>query len=124
LYTNHHPNQILPQIFLRRRKLTMKKIHIFISLMILAAFVLGACGPAATPEPTQAPPTEAPMEEPTEAPMEEPTEAPMEEPTEEPAMELPDLGGRVITVAIENAYLPFNYVPWTLARQRAGTTTS
>jgi phosphate/phosphite/phosphonate ABC transporter binding protein len=50
------------------------------------------------------------MEEPTEAPMEEPTEAPMEEPTEEPAMELPDLGGRVITVAIENAYLPFNYV--------------
>jgi phosphate/phosphite/phosphonate ABC transporter binding protein len=78
--------------------------------MILAAFVLGACGPAATPEPTQAPPTEAPMEEPTEAPMEEPTEAPMEEPTEEPAMELPDLGGRVITVAIENAYLPFNYV--------------
>jgi phosphate/phosphite/phosphonate ABC transporter binding protein len=88
----------------------MKKIHIFISLMILAAFVLGACGPAATPEPTQAPPTEAPMEEPTEAPMEEPTEAPMEEPTEEPAMELPDLGGRVITVAIENAYLPFNYV--------------
>ena len=44
------------------------------------------------------------MEEPTEAPMEEPTEAPMEEPA------LPDLGGREVTVAIENAYLPFNYL--------------
>ncbi|MCP4283802.1 MAG: transporter substrate-binding domain-containing protein, partial [Gammaproteobacteria bacterium] len=28
----------------------------------------------------------------------------------EEAMELPDLGGRMVTVAIENAYLPFNYI--------------
>ncbi len=26
------------------------------------------------------------------------------------AQELPDLGGRVITVAVENAYIPFNYI--------------
>jgi phosphate/phosphite/phosphonate ABC transporter binding protein len=29
---------------------------------------------------------------------------------EEEMMELPDLGGREVTIAIENAYLPFNYV--------------
>jgi phosphate/phosphite/phosphonate ABC transporter binding protein len=86
----------------------MKKLHILISMLIFAAILLGACAPAATP--TAAPPTEVPMEEPTEVPMEEPTEAPMEEPTEVPAATLPDLGGRVITVSIENAYLPFNYI--------------
>ncbi|MBC7810689.1 MAG: transporter substrate-binding domain-containing protein [Burkholderiales bacterium] len=32
------------------------------------------------------------------------TEAPVE------AMDLPDLGGREITIAVENAYLPFNYL--------------
>jgi phosphonate transport system substrate-binding protein len=48
------------------------------SLMVIGAFALGACAPAATPEP----PTEEPMEE----PMEEPTEEPMEEPMEEPEL--------------------------------------
>ena len=52
----------------------MKKIYFSISILILAAIVLGACQPAATP--TAAPPTEAPIAEPTEAPMEEPTEPP------------------------------------------------
>jgi polar amino acid transport system substrate-binding protein len=36
-----------------------------------------------------------------------------EEPAEEPAESesgLPDLGGREVTVAVENAYLPFNYI--------------
>jgi phosphonate transport system substrate-binding protein len=42
------------------------------SLLVISAFILGACAPAATP----VPPTEEPMEE----PMEEPTEEPMEEP--------------------------------------------
>ena len=49
----------------------MKKLYFLISIIILAAFVLGACQPAATeaPEPTKPPPPpEAPMEEHTEAP--------------------------------------------------------
>ena len=76
----------------------MKKFHWLISILVLATLVLGACAPAA---PTAAPATEAHPAE-TEAPPAE-TEAP-------PEAQLPDLGGRVITVAIENAYLPFNYV--------------
>src|SRR5690606_21884583 len=28
----------------------------------------------------------------------------------EPGGDLPDLGGREVTVAVENAYLPFNYI--------------
>jgi len=76
----------------------MKKIFLIISLMIVASMVLAACAPAATP--TEAPPVE--VEE------AEPTEPPEAEPTEEEMM-LPDLGGRVITVAVENAYIPFNF---------------
>jgi phosphonate transport system substrate-binding protein len=45
------------------------------SLMVIGAFVLGACAPAATPE--------APVEEPVEEPMEEPTAEPVEEPEPE-----------------------------------------
>ncbi len=81
----------------------MKKLYILFSILILASLVLAACQPAA---PTEAPPpaTEAPA---TEPPVE--TEAPAE--TKVPAeVVLPDLGGREVTVAIENAYLPFNFV--------------
>ena len=52
-----------------------RNLLLLLTMLIITAFVLSACGGGAT---------EAPMEEPTEAPMEEPTEAPMEEPTEEP----------------------------------------
>jgi phosphate/phosphite/phosphonate ABC transporter binding protein len=75
----------------------MKKLFLIISLLIIASMVLAACAPAATP--TEAPPPE------TEEPEPEMTEEP--EPEEE--MMLPDLGGRVITVAVENAYIPFNF---------------
>ncbi|MCB9135487.1 MAG: transporter substrate-binding domain-containing protein [Anaerolineales bacterium] len=84
----------------------MKKLLPFITLLLVASFVLAACQPAATP--TEAPTaaaTEAMEEKPTEVAA-EPTEA-MAEPTE---IVLPDLGGREVTVAVENAYLPFNYV--------------
>lgn len=79
----------------------MKKLYLILSILVFASMVLAACQPAAAP--TAAPETEAPPA-PTEAP-------PME--TEEVAAdcgEVPDLGGRTITIAIENAYLPFNYV--------------
>jgi phosphate/phosphite/phosphonate ABC transporter binding protein len=59
-----------------------------LSILIIGVLALTACQPAeeATEEP--APPEPAPPEE----------------------VGLPDLGGREITIAIENAYLPFNYI--------------
>jgi phosphate/phosphite/phosphonate ABC transporter binding protein len=77
----------------------MKKLFLLISILIMASMVLAACAPAATP--TEAPPPE--VEEP------EPTKPPAPEPTEEEEMMLPDLGGREITIAVENAYIPFNF---------------
>jgi polar amino acid transport system substrate-binding protein len=63
----------------------MKTIRTF-SLLMVVALLLAACQQAA-------PTTPAPQ------------------PTEPPApAALPDLGGREVTVAIENAYLPFNYI--------------
>jgi ABC-type amino acid transport substrate-binding protein len=72
-------------------KKDMRKITIA-SIVVALTVILAACAPVATPT---AAPTKAP--EATKAP--EPTKAAM-----------PDLGGREITVAVENAYLPFNYV--------------
>ncbi len=75
----------------------MKKLYIILSALILASLVLAACQPAAQ-ETEPPPPTAAPAA----------TQAPA--PTEVMEDMLPDLGGREVTVAIENAYLPFNYV--------------
>lgn len=63
----------------------MKKFGL-LWLLVIASMILVACG-GATPEAT------------------EPAE-----PGEPPAGGLPDLGGRTVTVAIENAYPPFNYL--------------
>jgi polar amino acid transport system substrate-binding protein len=72
----------------------------FTSLMLLAAVVLAACGtPAAAP-------TNTPPPQPTSAP---PTTPPSVEPTAAPEG-LPDLGGREIRIAVENAYNPFNFI--------------
>ena len=68
----------------------MKKVsYLLFAMLIIGALVLTACG-GSTPA--------------TEEPMEEHTEEPMEEGG------LPDLGGREVTIAIEYAYLPFNYI--------------
>ncbi len=64
----------------------MKKLFTLASWLVVAALALAACQPAAVP-------TAAPAE-----------------PTAASSSGLPDLGGREITVAIENAYLPFNYI--------------
>jgi phosphonate transport system substrate-binding protein len=67
------------------------RIFVVLSLMVLAAMVLGACAPAATPTEAPAPPTQAP------APTEAPTMAPA--PTEAPpSMGTPD---NPIVVAFE-----------------------
>ena len=59
----------------------MKKVsYMLFALLVVGAMVLAACTPAATPEPAP-----------------------------EPGDSM-DLGGREVTIAIENAYLPFNYI--------------
>jgi polar amino acid transport system substrate-binding protein len=77
----------------------MKKLIWLLTILAVLTLVLAACQ-TATPEPTQAPAEEAPAEPPAE---EEPQEAPAES-------GLPDLGGREVVIAVENAYLPFNYI--------------
>jgi len=65
----------------------VKRLAFLVGLLLVGVLLLGACAKA-TPEPTPVPPGA----------------------TGEPGAALPDLGGREVTVAIENAYLPFNYV--------------
>ncbi len=89
----------------------MKKSIVFPFLIILS-LILSACATPSTP-------TAAPTEMATEAATEivqpptatvaeaQPTEAPTEAPA---ASKLPDLGGKKITVAVENAYPPFNKI--------------
>jgi polar amino acid transport system substrate-binding protein len=96
----------------------MNKRLLLIVLLLVTLSLAVACGSQTAPAPEQpaeeAAPTEAPAEE--AAPVEEEkTEVEPEEeaaPAEEEAAgsELPDLGGRKISIAIENAYLPFNYI--------------
>ena len=65
----------------------MKKLSVLLTIFLLFAVVLTACGPADTEEPTEEPtaePTEEPTEEMTAEPTEEPTEEMTEEPTEMP----------------------------------------
>jgi phosphate/phosphite/phosphonate ABC transporter binding protein len=76
----------------------MKKFMLILALLVITSTLLIACGPAAT----EAPVVEEPVVE--EPVVEEPV---VEEPMEEG---LPDLAGRVVTIAVENAYLPFNYI--------------
>jgi polar amino acid transport system substrate-binding protein len=78
----------------------MKAIR-FAGLILAVAIVVAACQPAAAPTPT-AKPTDAPK----------PTQAAVAKPTEPAAATsaLPDLGGKEVSVAIENAYIPFNYI--------------
>ena len=76
----------------------MKRLTMFLTVLLLASFVLAACGGGATPEPTQPPaaPTQAPA--PTAAP--EPTKAPEPAATEAPApTEAPVATGTVLTCA-------------------------
>ena len=96
-----------------RQKMTL----VLVSVLMLLLAAWGGAGGQGTSAPTAATggesaPTAAPA--PTEVPAEAPTadatggEATAE--TSETAGGLPDLGGREITIAVENAYPPFNYV--------------
>ncbi len=73
----------------------MRKSFQFAILLTVVALLLVACG-----APAEAPAAEEPA-------IEEPA---AEEPAAEEPVDPMDLGGREVTIAIENAYLPFNYV--------------
>jgi polar amino acid transport system substrate-binding protein len=83
----------------------MKKQFTYLLILLIFALMLAACGGGEAEEP-------AAVEEPAPVAEETADEAPAEEPMEEPAAEsgLPDLDGREVTIAVENAYLPFNYI--------------
>jgi len=72
-----------------------KRFILFAILILSLALV--ACGGAPAPS---APASGSAPQESTEKPAEEPAAS----------SGLPDLGGREVTVAVENAYLPFNYI--------------
>lgn len=62
----------------------MKRLHLIVPIILVAALVLGGCQ-AATPAPTGAPQAAS-------------------------QSGLPDLGGREVRIAFENAYIPFQYI--------------
>ncbi|MEW5988036.1 MAG: transporter substrate-binding domain-containing protein [Chloroflexota bacterium] len=74
----------------------MKHRTLFALISLLVVVFLAACGGA-----TQEPAATEPAAEPTTA---------VAEPTPEPAGGLPDLGGKEIRIAVENAYNPFNFI--------------
>ncbi len=80
----------------------MKKLLWILTILVISSLLLVACG-GAEPE-AEMPAAEEPVAE----------EPVAEEPAAEEAVVeeegLPDLGGREVTIAIENAYLPFNYI--------------
>lgn len=84
-----------------------------VGLMLLIA-ACGSAGSGTANVPTVATvATAAPVVAATAAPMEMATGAPMEMATVAPAGEagaLPDLAGREVRIAVENAYPPFNYI--------------
>lgn len=86
----------------------MKTLRISIIVLALAAVLLAACAPATTPSPTPAPsPTSAPVQS-------EPTATAAAAQPEgclgSAEAALVDLNCRKITIAVENAYPPFNYI--------------
>lgn len=78
-----------------------KSARTILFVLVLMSFVLAACGPAATAEPTQAPATEAPATE-VPAATEAPTEAPAEDPL---GMYAPDaVTGDIITAGSSTVF--------------------
>lgn len=75
--------------------LNKKQFFLLVSLILITLLATACGGAQPTPAPAEA----------TAVPAQEAPAAPAES-----AGALPDLGGREITVAIENAYLPFNYI--------------
>ncbi len=82
-----------------------KSMSLVVFVILVGAFVLAACGAAPTAAATEAP-TEAAA---TEAATAEATAKP-EGCLGDPSKMVADLNCQEITIAVENAYLPFNYI--------------
>jgi polar amino acid transport system substrate-binding protein len=80
----------------------MKRFILAISILAVASMVLAACG-AQTPVVSDGETTECPTQ----------AVCPPQGYATNPTTHLPDLGGKTITVAVENAYPPFNYIDQT-----------
>jgi len=83
-----------------------KRMFFLIAILLTLALVAAQCGGQQAQ-----PKKETPQEEP--APEKEEPAPEKEEPAKEEeaaSSDLPDLAGREVTIAIENAYLPFNYI--------------
>ena len=85
-----------------------RKAHLFVVGAVLLALLLAACGGEVQQAVQEAAPTVAAVA--TEIAAQE--AAPVVEEEAAPAAEsgLPDLAGREISITVENAYLPFNYI--------------
>ncbi len=80
-----------------------RMLFVTVSLFVLLSFLLTACGPQATPVPTEAPA----VVQPTEAPA-VPTEAPAAaQPTEAPAVQQPASSGQVYALVPKNLGNPY-----------------
>ena len=77
-------------------------LYLLLALLLGALLVACSGGSTGTEEPA--------ADEPVAEPAVEEEAAVEEEMADEEMAELPDLGGREITIAVENAYLPFNYI--------------
>ena len=112
------------------KKKGLKSERLILKLALLIALFVSACGSVATPTSQSGPTGQTPLAEatlvqkettPTEIVLPTPTppEIIIPTPTEEKHENgLPNLAGRTINIAVENAYLPFNYIE--LATGEAG----
>lgn len=81
-----------------------KSMSLVVFVLLVGAFVLAACGAAPTAAATEAPTAAA-----ADAATAEPTAKP-EGCLGDPSKMVADLNCQEITIAVENAYLPFNYI--------------
>lgn len=105
-----YPNKSVPNAVhrtpIQKEEKEMKKsMSLVVFVILVGAFVLAACGAAPTAAATEAP-TEAAA---TEAATAEATAKP-EGCLGDPSKMVADLNCQEITIAVENAYLPFNYI--------------
>jgi len=78
--------------------------------LILLALMLVACGGGGDEPTVEDAASDAASEEATEEEAMDEENMDEEESMDEEASDLPDLEGREVTIAVENAYLPFNYI--------------
>jgi polar amino acid transport system substrate-binding protein len=90
----------------------MKKLFLLLSALVIASMLITACGAPTTPAPAAtAAPAATDVPAPTAVPATAVPAATVAPTAAAPAaVALPDLGGKKIVVAVENAYPPFNSI--------------